>query len=206
LKSGKRGAYFRKRRRWEKTKATVDSTRAGEFDALIIASTMDPKAIMKHCVPLVRGGGQIVVYSPSPEPLTILMDLYSRDRKGSYVRLLQAGNQEALENEEDFPINPTLVLNPMLQTARAREWQVLPMRTHPMMTSRGGSEGYIFTATRVLPAEGVKVEARGKFGKKRKAEGKAEVEEKKHKTKEVEKEVTEEKSDDMSGIEAVGKS
>lgn len=200
LKSGKRGAYFRKRRRWEKTKATVDTTREGGFDALIVASTMDPKAIMKHCVPLVRGGGQIVVYSPSPEPLTILMDMYSRDRKGAYVRLLQAGDFEALENEEDFPINPTLVLNPMMQTSRAREWQVLPMRTHPMMTSRGGSEGYIFSATRVLPAEGVKVEARGKFGKKRKAEGKAEadVAEKKSKT---EANVGEEKSDGMAGIE-----
>jgi tRNA (adenine-N(1)-)-methyltransferase non-catalytic subunit len=203
LKSGKRGAYFRKRRRWEKTKATVDSTRSGGFDALIVASTMDPKAIMKHCVPLVRGGGQIVVYSPSPEPLTILMDLYSRDRKGAYVRHLQAGNQEALENEEDFPINPTLVLNPMLQTARAREWQVLPMRTHPLMTSRGGSEGYIFTATRVLPAEGVKVEARGKFGKKRKAEGKVETAEKKAKTDGV---GSEEKNDDMTGIEVAEKS
>ncbi|QDS70171.1 hypothetical protein FKW77_006169 [Venturia effusa] len=171
LKSGKRGAYFRKRRRWEKTKAIVDSTRDGGFDALIVASTMDPIAIMKHCIPLVRGGGQIVVYSPTPEPLTILMDIYSRDRKGSYLRLLQAGDHEALDNEEDFPLNPTLVLNPMMQTSRAREWQVLPMRTHPLMTSRGGSEGFIFSATRVLPAEGVKVEARGKFGKKRKAEG-----------------------------------
>lgn len=206
LKSGKRGAYFRKRRRWEKTKATVDATREGGFDALIVASTMDPKAIMKHCVPLVRGGGQIVVYSSSPEPLTILMDLYSRDRKGSYVRLFQAGNQEALENEEDFPINPTLVLNPMLQTARAREWQVLPMRTHPMMTSRGGSEGYIFTATRVLPAEGVKVEARGKFGKKRKAEGRVEAEEKKQRTEKVERDVGEEKSDAMIGVESAEKS
>lgn len=116
------------------------------------------------------------------------------------MRLLQAGDLEALENEEDFPINPTLVLNPMLQTSRAREWQVLPMRTHPMMTSRGGSEGYIFSATRVLPAEGVKVEARGKFGKKRKAEGKADADaaEKKSRT---EVEVGEEKSDNMTGIE-----
>ena len=35
------------------------------------------------------------------------------------------------------------------------------------MTSKGGAEGYLFTATRVLPAEG-KVEARGRFSKKRK--------------------------------------
>ncbi|TID16142.1 putative eukaryotic translation initiation factor gamma protein [Venturia nashicola] len=211
LKSGKRGAYFRKRRRWEKTKAIVDATREGGFDALIIASTMDLKAIMKHCVPLVRGGGQIVVYSPSPEPLTVLMDMYSRDRKGAYVRLLQAGNVEALEDEEDFPINPTLVLNPMMQTSRAREWQVLPMRTHPMMTSRGGSEGYIFSATRVLPAEGVKIEARGKFGKKRKAEGKAEAElvEKKARTDETvgeEMKIVEEKGVKATGIEGDEKS
>jgi len=36
------------------------------------------------------------------------------------------------------------------------------------MTGRGGAEGYLFTATRVLPAEG-KVEARGKY-KRRKVE------------------------------------
>ena len=70
---------------------------------------------------------------------------------------------------DDFPLDPTLLLAPTIQTARARSWQVLPGRTHPLMTGRGGSEGYIFTATRVLPAEG-KVEARGKF-KRRKVEG-----------------------------------
>lgn len=34
------------------------------------------------------------------------------------------------------------------------------------MTGRGGSEGYVFTARRVLPLEGG-VEARGNFGGKR---------------------------------------
>jgi tRNA (adenine-N(1)-)-methyltransferase non-catalytic subunit len=172
MKSGKRGNYYRKRNRWEKVKATVDETRAGGFDGLIVASTMEPTGIMKLCVPLVRGGGNIVVYSPSVEPLTMLMDLYSRDRRGAYVRAVQAAAAEGitpeLDEKLDFPLNPTLLLNPMLQTARAREWQVLPGRTHPHMTSRGGSEGYLFTATRVLPKEGMRVEARGKFGKKRK--------------------------------------
>jgi tRNA (adenine-N(1)-)-methyltransferase non-catalytic subunit len=37
------------------------------------------------------------------------------------------------------------------------------------MMGRGGAEGYVFAATRVLPAEG-KVEARGTAGKKRKTE------------------------------------
>jgi len=172
MKSGKRGNYYRKRNRWEKVKRVVDETRAGGFDGLVVASTMESTGIMKHCVPLVRGGGNIVVYSPSAEPLTLLMDYYSRDRKGDYVRINQAAVEEGkaplIDEERDFPLNPTLLLNPMLQTARAREWQVLPGRTHPLMTSRGGSEGYLFTATRVLPKKGVKVEARGKFSKKRK--------------------------------------
>ncbi|CBY01133.1 predicted protein [Plenodomus lingam JN3] len=70
------------------------------------------------------------------------------------------------DDDEDFPLNPTLLLAPTLQTARARHWQVLPSRTHPLMTSRGGAEGYVFSATRVLPVEG-RVEARGQHGKKK---------------------------------------
>ncbi len=37
------------------------------------------------------------------------------------------------------------------------------------MTSKGGAEGFLFTAVRVIPAEG-KVAARGKFARKRAAE------------------------------------
>ncbi|KIW09576.1 uncharacterized protein PV09_00448 [Verruconis gallopava] len=173
LKSGKRSAYWKKRRRWERVKNIVDSTRAGEFDALIVATTMDPIGILKHLVPLVRGGGNVVVYHPSVEPLTQIMDLYSRDRRAGYVKMLQQADDQGRApavDEEDFPVDPTLLLNPMLQTARAREWQILPMRTHPVMTSRGGSEGYIFSATRVVPIKGQRVEAKGKFSKKRKTE------------------------------------
>jgi tRNA (adenine-N(1)-)-methyltransferase non-catalytic subunit len=174
LKSGKRSAYWKKRKRWERVRSIVDETRAGEFDALIIATAMDLTAVLKHLVPLLRGGGNIAIYSPTVEPLTKVMDFYSRERRAGYTKFMQAaqeaGNPDPDVDEEDFPVDPTLVLNPMLQTARAREWQVLPMRTHPHMTGRGGAEGYVFTGTRVLPVKGVKVEAKGKFGKKRKAE------------------------------------
>lgn len=190
LKSAKRGAYYRKRRRWEKAKEVIDETRAGGFDALVVCSFMRPESILRHTVELVRGGGQVVVYSPTVEPLTELMDHYSSARRTAFIirQREQAPNSpsdtETLEcdgkkldcdlpNDEaddDFLLNPTLLLAPTLQTARAREWQVLPGRTHPLMTARGGAEGYLFTATRVLPAEG-RVEARGKFAKKRKVEG-----------------------------------
>jgi tRNA (adenine-N(1)-)-methyltransferase non-catalytic subunit len=187
MKSSKRGNYYKKRRRWERTARVVDETRRGGYDGLVIASVMDPKTIMKELVPLVRGGGRIVVYHPNAEPLVELCDLYSKERRTAYIdRQLEISQLEKPKikpepeedgsrdgswdeyDEEDFPVNPTLLLAPTLQTSRARHWQVLPGRTHPMMTSHGGAEGYLFTATRVIPAEG-KVEARGRYrGKKRK--------------------------------------
>lgn len=190
MKSSKRGTYYRKRRRWERVKNVVDETRAGGFDGLVVASSMDATSVLKELVPLVRGGGKIVVYNQNVEPLVELCDYYSKERRAAFIahefgpstkQLKQQNGKtnrydddaetndsttEGGNEEDDFPVNPTLLLAPSLQTARARQWQVLPQRTHPMMTSRGGAEGYIFTATRVLPIEG-RVEARGHHGKKK---------------------------------------
>jgi tRNA (adenine-N(1)-)-methyltransferase non-catalytic subunit len=176
MKSSKRGNYYKKRRRWERCKRVVDETKRGGFDGLVVATSMDVKGVLKECVPLVKGGGKVVVYSPNAEPLVELVDCYSKERRAAFIAkefgtgqpqngkraLEQAdmnGDQDE-EEDEDFPVNPTLLLAPSLQTARARQWQVLPERTHPMMTSKGGAEGYLFTATRVIPVEG-RVEARG---------------------------------------------
>ncbi|KAK5167328.1 tRNA (adenine(58)-N(1))-methyltransferase non-catalytic subunit trm6 [Saxophila tyrrhenica] len=165
-KSGKRGTYWKKRRRWERCKAIVDETRQGGFDGLVIASNMDPASVLPHTVPLVRGGGHIVIYCPAPEPLVNVMDLYSKERRTAYITHLSKGETP---DPVDFPVDPRLLLAPTMQTSRVREWQVLPGRTHPMMTSRGGPEGYIFTARRVVPLEGG-VQAKGNFGgRKRKA-------------------------------------
>ncbi|KAK5107273.1 hypothetical protein LTR62_001589 [Meristemomyces frigidus] len=164
-KSGKRGTYHKKRRRWERCRAIVNDAQWGEFDGLIIASNMDPATILPHAVPLVRGGGHVVIYSPTVEPLVKTMDLYSKDRRTAYIGHL---SRNEIPDLEDFPVDPRLLLAPTLQTSRVRESQVLPGRTHPLMTSRGGSEGFVFTARRVTPLEGG-VEARGNFtGKKRK--------------------------------------
>ncbi|KAJ4407360.1 tRNA (adenine(58)-N(1))-methyltransferase non-catalytic subunit trm6 [Didymella pomorum] len=170
MKSSKRGNYYKKRRRWEKTKRVVDETKRGGFDGLVVATSMDVKGILKELVPLVRGGGKVVVYHQNVEPLVELVDCYSKERRAAFIAREfgepgQNGKRAIEENgefdeDEDFPVNPTLLLAPSLQTARARQWQVLPERTHPMMTSKGGAEGYLFTATRVIPVEG-RVEARG---------------------------------------------
>lgn len=162
-KSGKRGNYHRKRRRWERTTSIVSETQAGGHDGLVVASFMSAPTILHHLVPLLRGAAQVVVYSPSLEPLVELADYYSTARRVAFLNDPPA--PEAMPTE-DFPVDPTLLLAPTVQTVRCRPWQTLPGRTHPIMTGRGGSEGYVFYATRVLPAEG-RVQARG-FSKKRK--------------------------------------
>lgn len=202
MKSSKRGNYYKKRRRWEKTVRVVDETKRGGFDGLVVATSMDVRGVLRELVPLVKGGGKVVVYHPNAEPLVELVDCYSKERRAAFVarefgdqaprngsanantnangsgngnskakgtannNATPRGNDgdddapDAPPEDADFPVNPTLLLAPSLQTARARQWQVLPERTHPMMTSKGGAEGYLFTATRVIPVEG-KVEARG---------------------------------------------
>ncbi|KAL6704561.1 tRNA (adenine(58)-N(1))-methyltransferase non-catalytic subunit trm6 [Coniothyrium glycines] len=185
MKSSKRGTYYKKRRRWERVKHVVDETRQGGFDGLVVATNMDAKTVLKELVPLIRGGGKVVVYNNNVEPLVEICDYYSKERRAAFIARefgpQPNGRKRKLEDdtdsttqggdeEDDFPLNPTLLLAPSLQTARARQWQVLPGRTHPMMTSKGGAEGYLFTATRVLPIEG-RVEARGQHGKKKRKTG-----------------------------------
>ncbi|OQU94935.1 hypothetical protein CLAIMM_01213 [Cladophialophora immunda] len=168
MKSNRRSAYYRKRRRWERVKNVVDETQAGGFNGLIVASFTDPASTLRHLVPLLAGGSQVVVYSPHAEPLVELADYYSTARRTAFIN---TPLEQRTVPSEDFPVDPTLLLAPTVQTARVRKWQVLPGRTHPLMTGRGGAEGYIFVATRVVPAEG-KVEARGRppRGKKAKVE------------------------------------
>jgi tRNA (adenine-N(1)-)-methyltransferase non-catalytic subunit len=175
LKPSRRGIYHRKRRRWARTRYIVDSTRAGGFSGLAVASTMDPISILRYAVPLLAPGAPIAIYSPCVEPLTKLADCYSTARRSAWANDPpdEAKNKSSAELEswpgtEDFPLNPSLLLGAAVQTSSARKWQVLPGRTHPMMTGRGGAQGYVFTAWRALPASG-KVEARGKFKRKKAA-------------------------------------
>lgn len=177
LKPGKRGTYYRKLRRWKRTTTIVDSCLSGGYSGLVVASSMDPTSILRHTIPLLRGGANISIYSPTIEPLVALCDNYSTSRRTAFItsppesfaNLVTDEERDNWKGDEDFPLNPTLLLNATVQSARVRAWQVLPGRTHPLMTAKGGAEGYLFTGVRVIPARG-RVEARGKFGKKRKVE------------------------------------
>ena len=161
-KPTKRSSHYRKLRRYHRTKEIVDSTRAGGFDGLIVASVMKPSDVLHHLVPLLRGSAQVVVYSAHVEPLAELADLYSTARRTAFL------NNPVDVPCEDFPVDPRLLLAPTIWSVRAKGWQVLPGRTHPLMTGKGGAEGFVFTGTRVLPTEGVT--ARGNFAKRRKVE------------------------------------
>ncbi|SCO80380.1 probable translation initiation factor 3 (eIF-3) zeta subunit [Fusarium oxysporum] len=174
-KTNRRGNYHRKRRRWARIRHVVDTTRAGGFSGLAVASTMDPISIVRSTVPLLAGGAPIAIYSPTIEPLTQLADCFSVARRAAWVssppaevESKTAEELERWEGSEEFPINPTLLLGVTIQTSRARRWQVLPGRTHPFMMGRGGADGFLLTAWRAVPVEG-KIEARGRF-KRRKLE------------------------------------
>ncbi|KAB5586254.1 Gcd10p family-domain-containing protein [Coniochaeta sp. 2T2.1] len=181
MKPNRRGTYHRKRRRFARTRHIVDNARAGNYSGLAVASTMDNISILQHTLPLLAGGAPIAIYSPTPEPLVELADCFSVARRSAWMNPetapveavgKTAAELERWEGNDDFPLNPTLVLGANIQTSRARRWQVLPGRTHPTMTDRGGAEGYVLTGWRARPAEG-RVEARGKHtGKRRKVEEK----------------------------------
>ncbi|CAH0032219.1 unnamed protein product [Clonostachys rhizophaga] len=172
-KTNRRGNYHRKRRRWARTRHIVDSTRAGGFSGLAVASPMDPVSILRHTLPLLAPGAPIAIYSPSIEPLNSLVDCFSVGRRAAWITEPPKEAEgkaieelERWEGNDEYPLNPTLVLNASIQTSRAKRWQVLPGRTHPVMTAKGGAEGYIFTGWRALPVEG-RIEARGKFKRKK---------------------------------------
>ncbi|KAI5787255.1 Gcd10p family-domain-containing protein [Geopyxis carbonaria] len=197
LKTGKRSSHTRKHRRWARLIATLESTQRGGFDGLLVAAHMAVPGVLKALVPLVRGSGQVVVYTPALQQATEIADLYSSARRAAWILARtepttaaavatkepeaaaaqgvvkteqEQAEAEAEADEADETPNPTLLLAPTVHKTATRAYQVLPGRTHPVMTSRGGAEGYVFHATRVIPVAG-RVDARGAFGRKRKAEG-----------------------------------
>src|SRR6202012_4715052 len=119
IKSNKRSAYHRKRRRWERVKSVVDETRAGEFNGLVVASFTDYTSILGHLVPLLAGGSQVVVYSPNIEPLAELADYYSTARRTAFIN---TPVEERRVPSKEFPVDPTLLLPPTVQTGRIRRW------------------------------------------------------------------------------------
>ncbi|CAG8286586.1 unnamed protein product [Penicillium salamii] len=159
MKQSKRTTYYHKRNRWLKVKSVVDEARAGNFDSLVMATLLEPSSVLKTMVPLLAGSAPVVIYSPNVEPLVELMDMYSVSRRTAFIAKKRELESQVAEGEtadltslhKEFVVDPTILLPPTLQSSRVRPWQVLPGRTHPLMTGRGGAEGYIFHGIRVFP-------------------------------------------------------
>ncbi|CAM0140954.1 tRNA (adenine(58)-N(1))-methyltransferase non-catalytic subunit trm6 [Umbelopsis sp. WA50703] len=114
---------------YERRKKTVDRIQSardilfeGGFDGLVIASQYSPMSILENLLPYISGSRPIVIYSAYKE------------------FLVEAFNQMKLSNN---------YLNVQLTESWLREYQVLPGRTHPEMTTSGGG-GYVLSAIRVL--------------------------------------------------------
>lgn len=82
-------------------------------------------SILARLSPYSIGSAQVVVYSP-------------------YIQVLAEILQSAKKDNN--------YLNPYLTESWSRTYQVLPGRTHPLMTT-SGTGGYLFHATKVIPSE-----------------------------------------------------
>jgi len=94
---------------------------SGEFEGLFVASTYDPLSILGKLFPYLGGSASVVVYSPY---LQVVADL-----------------QNTLRTNPQY-------LAPSVSESWLRRYQVLPGRTHPMMTTSGGG-GYLLHAIKI---------------------------------------------------------
>lgn len=134
MKSSKKAHYYRRRDNAIQINDAIDNAVKGDFDALIIVSTLYTPTLVKKMIAKVGGSRPIVVYSQYKEPLV-------------------ETQVESMQNLE--------LLAPTLHETRCRPYQTIIGRLHPLMTMKGGG-GYLFHAIRVFPLqEGVQAVGRG---------------------------------------------
>ncbi|KAN0125033.1 Gcd10p family domain containing protein [Russula decolorans] len=113
---------------------------SGEFEGLFLASVYEPLSILGRLFPYLGGSASVVVYSPH---LQVVSDL-----------------QTTLRADPRY-------LAPTVSESWLRKYQVLPGRTHPLMTTSGGG-GYLLHAIKIYDnpsAEPVAVHRRSKATK-----------------------------------------
>jgi len=102
---------------------------SGDFEGLFVASAYDPLSILRKLFPYLGGSASVVVYSPH---LQVVSDL-----------------QTTLRTNPQY-------LAPTVSESWLRRYQVLPGRTHPMMTTSGGG-GYLLHAIKMYVSSMVNV-------------------------------------------------
>lgn len=128
--------------------ATQNELWSGNWDALIVASDLSPISIVAKLTQYIGGGGNLAVYSPYQQ---VIAETLAYARKNTHF------------------------LATSMTESWMRTYQVLPGRTHPMMTTSAAG-GYLLTATKVHPSSFV-LESHQRHNKRRKkANGDATVE------------------------------
>ncbi|KAJ2707899.1 tRNA (adenine(58)-N(1))-methyltransferase non-catalytic subunit trm6 [Coemansia spiralis] len=115
--------HGRRQRGHAKLSETVDMLNSGGFDALVISTNYNPTSVLKQLVPYLGSSRMLVVY-----------DQYKETLVEAYAWLRES---------PEF-------LNVQLTESWLREYQVLPGRTHPTMTTSGGG-GFVLSAIRLAP-------------------------------------------------------
>lgn len=143
MKSNKKAHYHRRRQNAIDTNAAIENATRGKFDGLIVASTLFPPTLLNRLVEKIGGSRPMVVYSQFKELL--------------------------VDTQLGF-MNDLRILAPTIHESKARPYQTIPGRLHPMMSMRGGG-GYLLSALRVFPIEqGVTAVGRGLSKKKQKTQ------------------------------------
>ncbi len=142
LKASKRSRFFRRLKRAREINEAIDMVQAGDFDALVIATTFDVPTLAPRILDKVGGSRPIVIYNQFKESLIETSHALQKDLR---------------------------VLAPTILETRVRPYQTIPGRLHPVMTMRGGG-GYLLWGTRVYPREVHAVGRGGAKRKKQKVE------------------------------------
>jgi tRNA (adenine-N(1)-)-methyltransferase non-catalytic subunit len=137
IKASYRGQYYRKKQKhenFERVRALIDGAK---FESLVVATSLNPATLLPRLIPCVAGSSPIVIYNEYKENLVETTHVLQSDLR---------------------------VIAPTIVETRVRQYQTLPGRMHPHMTSRGGG-GYILYGIRVFPSN-VNAVSRGKKRKR----------------------------------------
>ncbi|CCG23071.1 Gcd10 protein [Candida orthopsilosis Co 90-125] len=119
--------FLRKRERARNVNEVIDLVEEGNFDGFVSMSTLYMPDVLKHVVPKIGGSRPLVIYNQYKELLAEVQQHFTNDRR---------------------------ILASSIFETRARPYQTIPGRMHPLMTMRSGG-GYVLWGTRVFPDESV---------------------------------------------------
>ncbi|AAS51665.1 ADL255Cp [Eremothecium gossypii ATCC 10895] len=125
MKSNKKGAYYRRLKRYNSDLEVIRLASQITYDALIVASTLQLSTLVPRLAGKVHGSRPIVCYSQFRETLLEL--------------------SHTLYDSLHF-------LAPTLLETRCRPYQTVRGKLHPLMTMRGGG-GYLLWCHKVIPAD-----------------------------------------------------